>query len=44
MKHAKSLYQFIVPVAQLNLNISSNASNQADGAHGVPLRNPKASA
>lgn len=27
MKHAKSLYQFIVPVAQLNLNVNSNASN-----------------
>ena len=32
LKHAKSLYQFIVPVAQLNLNLNSNASNQVDGS------------
>ena len=42
IKHAKSLYQFIVPVAQLNLNVNSNASNapnQVDGGHSQQAMN-----
>lgn len=34
MKHAKSLYQFIVPVAQLNLNVNSNDSNAMNQVNG----------
>ena len=35
MKHAKSLYQFIVPVAQLNLNVNSNVTNNNNTGNGT---------